>query len=343
MRQNLVRLRLLVLLVSFPLLATNSRGQTHLALDLQPSAIPTRKISGFEGNIEKIAQSNDLSRLIIADESKHIYILNHNESNAVFSLVGHTDFISSISISNDNKFLLSASLDHTMKLWDLEGRVQRFQSRIDTCFSIAISPDQKTIASGHDNKVCFWDFDNLSKRKDYPIKGTGRLLVFSRDGGTLALVDYIKRLSFLDTRTGSLRMLNSGHQGLITGSGFIRNDKMFMTASSDHHLKIWDVSDGHLEKNMHQDSHFGCLDRIYAVGYSESTNRAITYSHDNHLRVWDMSLGRLVRNIRLNLEDYEISLRQTACFSRSNDRLIVGTRHGVVLIFDIKASFLNED
>ena len=35
------------------------------------------------------------------------------------SLVGHSHFVSDLAISNENKFLISASWDHELRLWDI--------------------------------------------------------------------------------------------------------------------------------------------------------------------------------------------------------------------------------
>jgi len=40
------------------------------------------------------------------------------------SLIGHTDTISGLALSNDGNFLLSNSMDHTIKCWDIRPFIQ---------------------------------------------------------------------------------------------------------------------------------------------------------------------------------------------------------------------------
>jgi Prp8 binding protein len=53
-----------------------------------------------------------------------IKIYNLKKKQLEFSLVGHTDTITGLSLSNDGNYLLSNSMDNTIKCWDVRPFVQ---------------------------------------------------------------------------------------------------------------------------------------------------------------------------------------------------------------------------
>ncbi len=80
-------------------------------------------------------------------------------------LRGHTDSVLSVAISSDGKYIVSGSADTTIRIWDLETRVQvgePLRGHTDTVWSVAISPDGKRIASGsRDNTIRIWSTEGI--------------------------------------------------------------------------------------------------------------------------------------------------------------------------------------
>jgi WD40 repeat protein/predicted Ser/Thr protein kinase len=74
------------------------------------------------------------------------------------SLEGHTDVITSLFFSPNGKQLVSASLDRTIRIWDVAARKERSvvpeEARV---LAVAISPDSRRIAAGgEDRAVMLW-------------------------------------------------------------------------------------------------------------------------------------------------------------------------------------------
>src|SRR5262249_17304617 len=82
----------------------------------------------------------------------------------LFSLRGHTAWVSSLVYSADGKRIITGSADHTVKVWDaLTGQeVLTLRGHNEPVTSVAISPDGWHIASGSGDRgepgeVKVWD------------------------------------------------------------------------------------------------------------------------------------------------------------------------------------------
>jgi len=76
------------------------------------------------------------------------------------SLHGHSHFISDMSLSNDNNFLISSSWDKTMRLWDLKTCETKslFTGHTKEVFTCSFSPDNRQIISaGADSGIRLWN------------------------------------------------------------------------------------------------------------------------------------------------------------------------------------------
>eukprot|EP01063_Lacrimia_lanifica_P008202 TRINITY_DN152_c0_g2_i10.p2 TRINITY_DN152_c0_g2~~TRINITY_DN152_c0_g2_i10.p2 ORF type:complete len:342 (+),score=166.05 TRINITY_DN152_c0_g2_i10:61-1026(+) len=73
---------------------------------------------------------------------------------------GHSNFIQDVQISSDGKFCLSASWDHSLRLWDLSKGTSpyRFMGHTKDVMSCAFSPDNRQIISGsRDKSLGIWN------------------------------------------------------------------------------------------------------------------------------------------------------------------------------------------
>ena len=75
-------------------------------------------------------------------------------------LHGHNHFVSDVVISSDGQFALSASWDHTLRLWDLNtGQTTRqFVGHTSDVLSVSFSADNRQIVSGsRDKTIKLWN------------------------------------------------------------------------------------------------------------------------------------------------------------------------------------------
>ncbi|MGB3191188.1 MAG: WD40 repeat domain-containing protein, partial [Limnoraphis sp.] len=77
-------------------------------------------------------------------------------------LLGHDNWVRSVSISNDGKTIVSGSSDKTIKVWNLQTGelIRTLKGHGGPVFSVSISNDSKTIVSGSDdNTIKVWNIE----------------------------------------------------------------------------------------------------------------------------------------------------------------------------------------
>ena len=116
---------------------------------------------------------------------------------------GHTGMISALSLSPNGKILASASMDHSIGLWDLDSQrsIAMLRGHRHEVWSLTFAPDGESLATGgKDGSLLLWP--NKAPSRSNIITGIGTALGFSPDGTQLACVDGEEGLlRILDLRT----------------------------------------------------------------------------------------------------------------------------------------------
>ena len=97
-------------------------------------------------------------------------------------LYGHTHSVRSLFFSSDGRLLASGSLDHTVKLWDVQtgGIIKTFSGHTNDFFrSVSISADCTRIASASNKKVYLWDIQTGDSHHSIEHQAGGTYVCFS--------------------------------------------------------------------------------------------------------------------------------------------------------------------
>ena len=154
-------------------------------------------LKGHKNVVSKLRFSADGSRLLSASNDQSVRIWNLTYSAGKVSGVpgplftGHTAPVYDIAWTLDNQRFVSASLDGTLRLWNAQssGSPVVMKMHIDKVYSVAVSPDGNTIASGgNKGDVLIWDSQGSYRQRlpsvEQPVTGLaftpeGRLMVTS--------------------------------------------------------------------------------------------------------------------------------------------------------------------
>ncbi|MBN2546968.1 MAG: PD40 domain-containing protein [Spirochaetes bacterium] len=117
---------------------------------------------------------------------------------------GHSDIVKSIAFSPDGKYIISASWDKTLKLWDVSTgkELRTFQGHYNKVTAVAFSPDGKyVISASWDKTLRLWDLSTGKELKKYSGHyDSVKSITFSPDGKYIIISPAY--LELLDLSTG---------------------------------------------------------------------------------------------------------------------------------------------
>lgn len=209
----------------------------------------------------------------------------------------HTESVNQLDIHPNNKTLLSASNDGTIKLWDipsglLKQSLQAHQGRVNTaCFS----PDGQYIASaGSDNAIRLW-----KEGEDKPIQEfighsiQAWSLAISKNNKWLVSASQDKTIKLWDLKTGQCLRTFIGHENVINAVCFSQDGQSIISGSgfvlgiADNTIRIWNIHTGENTKTLN-----GHEDSITDLDVSPDGKYIVSSSDDATIRIWDMQTGR---------------------------------------------------
>jgi WD40 repeat protein/serine/threonine protein kinase len=157
----------------------------------------------------------------------------------------HSDRVSSVSFSPDDKRLATASFDKTAKVWDARTGHELLTLKGHTAFvtSVSFSADSQRLATASwDQTAKVWDA--LSGRELRTLKGHTNPVAsvsFSADGQRLATASDDGTVKVWDAWTGQELLSLKGHTKPVTSVSFSADGQRLATASDDKTVKVWDA------------------------------------------------------------------------------------------------------
>jgi NB-ARC domain/WD domain, G-beta repeat len=203
---------------------------------------------------------------------------------------GHTGPILAIALSADGRRAVSGSLDHTLRVWDLDGDTapRILEGHRGPVTSVAITADGKSAVSGsYDNSLRVWDLDGDTPPRVLEAH-TDRVnaVWLSTDGNRAASSSDDKTLRLWDLTGQPSPRIVEAVTGLIgTAVALSADGKRAVFGSGDNTLRVWDL-DSHIAPRTIE-SHTAW---IAAVALSADGKRAVTGSRHNSLQVWDLDV-----------------------------------------------------
>ena len=164
------------------------------------------------------------------------------------TLRGHTRWIQDLAISPDNRWLVSASDDRTVRLWDLNNErfIQTLGSFRSAVTAVAFCPSGKRIAVGT------WDGDlqiiamngHVQRKLSGHDEGITEVC-FESTGSYLATGSFDDTLKIWDANNGEeLMTFHQGNEYDVTTAAFHPKGKQVVTGDGENGIKIWDAETG---------------------------------------------------------------------------------------------------
>jgi WD40 repeat protein len=204
------------------------------------------------------------------------------------TLLGHTDWVWSVSFSPDGSILASCSDDRTIKLWDvISGHcITTLYGHSYGVTSVTFSPDGQTLVSASRNRnVKLWDIRKYKCIKTLAAH-TGEIwsVSFSPDGNMLATGSQDCLVKLWDVGEGKCITTLSGHIDAVWSVSFSPDGKMLASSSVDNSIRLWDTSNFTYLKALP-----GHTSIVWSACFSPDGRILASASSDQTIRLWDIN------------------------------------------------------
>jgi hypothetical protein len=282
------------------LIAAGRYGKVDLRCT--PHLIKYRVFDGVHGNVNAVVFTQDGNRLFTAGgqpglsgEVQEWNVWEKNETNLLIrSFAAHKDAIYSMALSPDDKILATGSYDQKIKLWDAE-----------------TGKELKTL-SGHNG--CVFG------------------LAFRPDGKILASASADRTVKLWDVATGERRDTFSQPLKEVYTVAFTPDGKRLAAGGADNRIRVWEISDSAAETtNPLLYSKFAHEGAILRLAFSPDGKLLASTADDRTVKIWDVEELR-VRDVLEEQPDWP-----TALVFTKNGAIVVGRLDGSLKLYDIAA------
>ncbi|MDZ4793359.1 MAG: caspase family protein [Bacteroidota bacterium] len=244
--------------------------------------------------------------------------------------VGHTATINSAEFSPDGKKIVTASRDHTAKIWDaVRGKLLvDLKGHTADIVSAEFSPDgKKIVTAASDSTAMIWDaisgelLVTLNKYTNKEISSAR----FSPVGKNIVTGSWNSSAAVWDASNGQLLAnLTAQSNGGSKSAQFSPDGKKIITISPDSTGTMWDgITYNHLATLK------GHAADIESAEFSPDSKKAITASDNGAVKIWDVANGHLLLDIIVN-SGWVMNVQ----FSPDQKKIVTSSLFGPAVIWD---------
>ncbi|KAI8348235.1 WD40-repeat-containing domain protein [Mortierella sp. GBAus27b] len=256
----------------------------------------------------------------------------------LWTLDGHTEWITSLAYSPSGTQLTSGSWDHTVRLWNMDtGECSHVLSgHRDSVRSVAYSPAGTQVASAsNDRTVRLWDARSggcCSILADHT--GWVQCVVYSPDGNQIASCgsDSTIRLWNIESMENSLVL--RGHEGVVWWVVYSHLGDRLASACSEGGMRLWNTRTGNCTHVLSGVSDiYNSCSRIVS---SPKLDRFATCGSDNTVELWDIESGERLHTLRCNSGITKIA------YSPRGDMVASAHYDNTVRLWDVEAGIIRQ-
>jgi WD40 repeat protein len=200
------------------------------------------------------------------------------------TLEGHKDWVKGCAVDPMGDFIVSASFDKTLKVWDAQTGIelQTLKGHTNGVNGCAVGPLKTFIVSASsDETLKLWDA--RTRNELHILKGhTSEVYgcAVSPAGNFIVSTSSDKTLKLWDARTRTELHILTDHEDMVNGCAVSPDGSWIVSASSDGTLKVWDVLTGDLRLTLANHT-----DGVYDCAISPDGNWIVSASSDGTLKV----------------------------------------------------------
>lgn len=309
-------------------------------------------LKGHGGWVTSLATTLDNSDVLLSasrDKTVIVWQLTRDGKDNSYgypkrALHGHSHFVSDVVLSSDGQFALSASWDHTLRLWDLATGLttRRFVGHTKDVLSVAFSADNRQIvSSSRDKTIKLWN--TLGECK-YSIQEEDHTewvscVRFSPSTANPLIVScgWDKLVKVWNLTNCKLRTNLVAHTGYLNSVTVSPDGSLCASGGKDGTAMLWDLQEG---KHLYS---LEANDIIHALCFSP--NRYWLCAATNScVKIWDLESKSVVAELR---DEYVIGKKSanaaaiSLAWSSDGSTLFAGYTDGVIRVWGVGSAGLS--
>lgn len=216
---------------------------------------------------------------------------------------GHQRGVTAVAMMANGRFVVSASQDMTLRLWDLVTRscIWTTRGHEDVVLAVAVSSDGRMIVSGsQDMTIRIWNTAN--GRSQWIGRGhTDRVtaVAITPNGRFIVSGSRDKTLRLWSVASGKTIWVSEKHSSAITALAITPDGKYVLSGHDEENLYLWDITSG---KRIERKYYGAALERLGFVTAAATSlvitpdgQFAISGSRDTSVRLWNFQSGEIIR------------------------------------------------
>ena len=246
------------------------------------------------------------------------------------TLSGHKATVTSVVVSSDGQFIISASEDSSIKIWSIHERKEAFQliGHSGYVWSVAISTDGTFIASGSGDKtIKIWNFKN--RQEEFSLEGHSdyvRTVAISNNSQFIVSGSGDSSIKVWSIEDYSEICTLSGHDACVQAVAISSNCDYIISGSDDATVKIWNIREQRLECDLK-----GHTSSVNFVAMSPENDFIVSGSYDTTIMIWNIVEQKAVHTFKGHTDPV-----WSICLSPDGRFIVSGSGDKSIKVWNIK-------
>lgn len=248
---------------------------------------------------------------------------------------GHSKEILDMAFTSDGMYLVSGSVDRSVRLWDVKtGReIRKYIGHTGAVTSIAVTPDDRQILSADTaGNIRLWDLNNGLEIRQFD-GHTNQVtdIDISPNGESAASASRDLTVRRWDMRTGEELQCFSGHESYVTSVAFSPAGSKVLSGGFDE-IFLWDIKTAAVEVRIE-----GILVEPEVLAFLPDsryilagTRGSVAPWKPQSIHVWDLSTGN-----QIHYFGGRMSWAKDLSLSPDGKRVICAVDSGRTIVWDL--------